>query len=72
MIYQITIEVDEEQIDEYVADLQADAWDVSKKDILGKINNLCYFGIDSIEAMIAREFNGEINASGWVEIVEEE
>lgn len=72
MIYQITIEVDEQQIKEYVADLQADAWEVSEKDILNKINNLCYFGIDSIEAMIAREFNGEINASGWVELIEEE
>jgi hypothetical protein len=52
MRFNLVVEIDEEQIAEYLADNPS----ASLQNLRGELGNACYLGLDCIDAILSRQF----------------
>ena len=53
MKFSLVVEIDDQYIDEYLAENPT----VSKAELVGQLNNACYLGLDCTNAIIMRQFS---------------
>jgi hypothetical protein len=58
MKFYLTIDIPDSDIDEAVKDMG-----ITQDELISKINNTCYLGMDCINAMLVRQY--ELEAGDW-------